>query len=222
MKLTKSKLIKFTNDHLKNFGYKEIKDTITPAQGLYIKPIKNGLYFLTLGLTISKYYTDLFTASFYLSKTTTWATFGGDIPNASYRRIGSFLTKEERKVLLEGEYSLQESGDAWWNAGNVDGFIETVKIAETRFLNQLNLFDMINDSILINELSELASLTIDMINNGYWGDYNYRFVPDKPIDDIPIEWFKVAERIIVERNAILNNNTVKRLAADAYRQSKYK
>jgi hypothetical protein len=221
MKLTKNKLIKLTKSGLEKLGYREFKDTITPAQGLYGKLLPSGLY-LTLGLTISRYYDNLFTASFYLSKTTNWATFGQDIPNDSYKRMGFFLTGEERKVLLHREYSHQDSGDAWWNIEDenvINDFLKTVEVTESRFLNQHGLVEKIANSIFINELWKLAKRTIEKISDKiYIGEYNYKFIPPKNIDNIPIEWFKVAEKVITEEDAILNVNTVKRLAADAYRQ----
>ena len=221
MKLTKSKLIKITRNGLKELGYKEVKDTITPAQGLYIKIVEKDFY-LTLGLTISRYYHSMFTASFYLSKTTIWALFGGDIPKNSYERVGCFLTKKEKEVLLEDTYSKEGVNDAWWNLENenvLEHFFETVKITEKRFLDQPGLFDKIKNSSLVNELHKLAKMVIEAIDSTNKNEYNYQYIPEKPIDDIPMEWFKAAERVISNENDILNINTVKRLAADAWRQN---
>ena len=49
-------------------------------------------------------------------------------------------------------------------------------------------------------------------------DIQYYFLPQKNIDDIPMDWFKAAEIVLAESEALLKNQTVKRLAADAYRQ----
>lgn len=220
MKLTKSKLIKLTELGLKELGYKEVKDTITGAQGLYIKKVKVGFY-LTLGLTISRYYDSLFTASFYLSKTTIWSAVWGDISKNSYQRIGHFLTTEDRGRLLNKEYSLENVRDAWWDINDNSAivyFLESVQIAEERFLDQPNLFYDIERSEEINRLSRLATSVIKKMDLNEITKYEYQFVPEKPIDGIPLEWFKLAERVIVEESGILNYNTVKRLAADAYRQ----
>jgi len=84
MKLTKSQLIRLARIGLEELGYQQVRDTITAAQGLYIKAFQNGFY-LTLGLTISRYYESKFTASFYLSKSIIWAAFWGDIPKNSYQ-----------------------------------------------------------------------------------------------------------------------------------------
>jgi len=222
MKLTKSQLIRHTRNGLKELGFEEIKDTITPAQGLYIKSIGNGLY-LSLGLTISRYHESMFTASFYLSKTTTWALVGNDIPKGSYERIGRFLTRDERIKLLGKEYSTPGVTDAWWNAeyeNEVAYFLETVRIAEPRFIEQPGLIDEIKRSSFVNELALLSYLVIKEIKIGSnINEFDYHFVPPKSIDNIPLEWFKAAERVITNEKAILNLNTVKRLAADAWRQN---
>ena len=46
------------------------------------------------------------------------------------------------------------------------------------------------------------------------------FQPNKIIDEIPFIWFEAAESVIRDNNGILNKNTVKLLAADAWRQVK--
>lgn len=85
MKLTKAKLINATQDKIKNLGYKLFVDSITGADGLFIKRIRDE-YFLSLGLERSNYYDSKFSASFYLSKTTIWGAWWGDIPKESYQR----------------------------------------------------------------------------------------------------------------------------------------
>jgi hypothetical protein len=70
----------------------------------------------------------------------------------------------------------------------------------------------------VKELADYSAGVIKMIEPGESTKGNYRFVPQKPIDDIPIEWFEAAEKVISNKNGILNANTVKLLAADAWRQ----
>jgi hypothetical protein len=220
MKLTKNKLIRITKNGLRKFGYIEVRDTITGAQGLYVKLV-NDNFFLSVGLTISKYYDSMFTASFYLSKTTTWSAVWGDIPESSYRRIGRFLLKEERSKLLSEEYAREGVVDAWWDASNeqmASNFLEALQISERRFLEQPYLFNNITTSKEVNKLANLAKLVIADIDFNSKNDYNYKFIPKKSIDDIPMEWFKTAERIIAQKKGNLNANAVKLLAADAYRQ----
>jgi len=220
MKLTKAKLIKQTKNELSKLGYHEIKDTITVAEGLYVKLIKKDL-FITLGLTISRYYEARFTASFYLSKTTIWGAIWGDIPKDSYQRVAHFLTREERQVFLSNEYSKDDIIDAWWDVSNsaIANFVYTVKITEKRFLEQPDLLNKIESSLEVKELQELSAQVIEERNSDKHDQFIYNFIPKKPIDDIPIRWFKTAERVLFFNNAIVNTNTVKRLAADAWRQS---
>lgn len=221
MKLRKAKLIKNIQGALTKLGYLEFKDTLTGASGLFIKQVQNGLY-LTLGLEISNYYDSKFSASYYLSKTTRWGSVWGDIPKESYERIGHFLTKEERLRYLDKDHNKGKITDAWWN-GNEDSsiksFLEVVKITEKRFLKQEGLLSAIENSSEIRELADYASSVIKMIDSGGSNITDYKFVPPKPIDDIPIEWFEAAENVIFNNSGILNANTVKLLAADAWRQS---
>jgi len=112
---------------------------------------------------------------------------------------------------------------AWWDLGDknaVNHFLETVQITETRFLDQPGLFDGILNSTDINELEKLAKLVINDVTFENEA-FDYSFIPKKSIDDIPMEWFKAAERVLTGEKAILNANTVKHLAADAYRQKTY-
>ena len=223
MKLNKNKLIGITKIGLNQLDYKEVKDTITVAQGLYIKSVGVDFY-LTLGLTISRYYECMFTASFYLSKTTIWATYGGDIPRNSYQRIGHFLSRQEREFLLGTDYSSEGVRDAWWNAEDkmsISHFLETVRITEDRFLNQPNLFVDIQNSKDIIELEKLAKMAEDRVQANDLSQYDYRFIPQKAIDGIPIEWFKAAEKVLEYKKIKLNIDAVKRLAADAYRRQLY-
>ena len=95
MKLRKQKLIKLVKDGLHSLGYEEFKDTQLGTSGLFCKYVGEG-FFLTLGLEISRLYECSYTASYYLSKTTRWASLGFDIPRKCWQRIGELLTDEER------------------------------------------------------------------------------------------------------------------------------
>ncbi len=229
MKLTKTQLIKKVKDILKDLGYLELKDTLTGATGLFIKQTENGFY-LTLGLEISNYYDSNFSASYYYSKTTRWGSIWGDIPKGSYERIGHLLTSEERIFYLESEYNEEGLTDAWWNGNKeseVEKFLDVVRITEKRFLAEEGLLSAIENSSEVKQLADYSSRVIKLMDLGGSNRAEHRFVPQKPIDDIPIDWFKAAENIILNSDGDLNANanTVKLLAADAYRQNltrKYK
>ncbi len=223
MKLSKTKLLKETRDGLLELGYKEIKDKIGAADGLFVKVIASEFY-LTLGFTKSLLYDWRFTADFYLSKTTIWAAVWGDIPRNSYQRVGVFLTENERKLYLDDEHQ-SIGGDAWWSGdreGDYQKFIEVVKISEKRFLEQRYLFEEINNSTEVKELVEQVADVFSILDKGINEKSVFKFIPDKQIDNIPVEWFKAAEIALGIKQRILNKNTVKRLAADAWRQKQFK
>lgn len=221
MKLTKAKLVKSLQGALRQLGYLEVKDTLTGASGLFIKHVENSFY-LMLGLEFSNYYDSKFSASYYLSKTTRWGSLWGDIPKESYERVGHFLTNEERIAYLDKEYTKERITDAWWNGNEVrelKKFVAVVEITEKRFLEQEGLLSAIENSSEVKELVDYASSVIKMIASGGSNMTDYQFIPPKPIDDIPIEWFEAAEYVILNNSGILNANTVKLLAADAWRQN---
>lgn len=221
MKLTKTQLIKKVKDTLSKLGYFESKDTLTGASGLFIKQVGNGFY-LTLGLEISNFYESKFSASYYLSKTTRWSSVWGDIPKSSYERIGHFLTREERFTYLDDEHNEERVTDAWWNGNEereIQNFLKVVEITEKRFLGQEALLSDIENSSEVKELANDASSVIKLMESGGSNMTDYRFVQQNPVDDIPMEWFEAAENVIVRNNGILNANTVKLLAADAWRQN---
>lgn len=218
MKITKTKLKKLLNIKLIKLGYLELKDSISGAQGLYLKPMKNSLY-LTLGLIISRYHESLFTGSFYISKTTRWGSVWGDIPKASYVRISNLLTPAERNTLLGEDYRKEGIKDGWWDAADLNSlndFLNSLKISEQRLLKNTILLKEIDKSNDIIELSNAAKLVIEKIKSSDFND-NFQFIPLREIDDTPIVWFKAAEMVIKKTNIPLNKNTVKLLAIDAYR-----
>ena len=220
MKLRKAKLIKSVKTSLEKLGFTEFKDTISGFQGFFSKRLNNGFY-LTLGLTIHRYYDSMFTADFYLSKTTRLASVWGDIPLESDERPGVFLTKEERKLYLDEEHNAEGVVDVWWDGNHekeVENFLRVIELTEQRFINQPELLKNIEDSKEIQELAALSDKTKKgvMLNQR---DLSFKFQPEKEIDGIPFIWFKAAETVLKETGGILNTNTVKLLAADAFRQN---
>lgn len=219
MKLTKTKLIKLLKPNLEELGFTEFKDTIIGAQGFFAKKLKNGLY-LTLGMTIHRYYDSAFTGDFYLSKTTRWASVWGDIPNESYKRPGRFLTDEERSIYPEDEINVKGAYDIWWDGSDeksIADFIRVIKLTEPRVINQPELIEKINESHQVKILARYAEKVKELVReNQTEGDFI--FLPTKEVDGISLTWFKASEKVLRENEGILNSNTVKLLAADAYRQ----
>jgi hypothetical protein len=92
MKLSKGKLINSVKPKLKILDFTEFKDT--GWQGIFSKKIDKGFY-LTLGLTIHRYYGTAFTGDFYLSTNTCIGAQWGDIPY-----YWTFLVKLKYPVFL--------------------------------------------------------------------------------------------------------------------------
>lgn len=219
MKLSKAKLIKLVKPWLEELGYREFKETIEGSQGFFVKKLEKGLY-LTLGLIIHRYYDNAFTGAFYLSKTTRWASVWGDIPNESYKRPGHLLTDEERSIYTEDEINIKGAYDIWWDGADeksVLDFLRIIELTESRFINQPELLHKIEQSqevqILSNYSEAVKRIAATNQING-----SFSFLPSKEVDKIPVIWFKAAEKVLKENKSILNKNTVKLLAADAYRQ----
>lgn len=221
MKLTKNKLIYLVKDELEKLGFTYITDSLTGAQGLFAKNVK-GKYYITLGLEISRYYDSMFSASYYLSKTTRWSSVWGDIPRDSFERVGVLLQRNERNKFLSDEFNREGVVDAWWDIEeptSIPNFIETIKISEVRFQDNKELINSIDESSEIAELLELAQKTKDAVKNKKIC-CTLEFQPSKIIDEIPFIWFEAAESVLRNNKGILNKNTVKLLAADAWRQVK--
>jgi hypothetical protein len=221
MKLSKAKLIKMVKTRLEDLGYTEFKESTGGSQGFFVKYLGNGFY-LTLGLTIHRYYDSAFTGDFYLSKTTRWAAVWGDIPRESFQRPSFLLTDAERSVYLEDEINVKGARDIWWDGSNEDSvldFLRVIEVTEPRFVNQPGLFQIIEQSQGVKTLADYSEAVRRKVAlNDIGGSFS--FLPTKEVDMIPIVWFKAAEKVLIERKGVLNANTVRLLAADAYRQNR--
>lgn len=219
MKLTKAKLTSKVKAPLEILGYTYFKESISGAQGFFSKKLENGFY-LTLGLTIHRYIESDFTGDFYYSKTTRWSSVWGDIPKESYERPGFLMSTEERKVYFDTEN--EKLRDYWWDGfddSSVASFIEVIKLTESRLYKDPLLSQKIEDSLSVSQLKNYADevkkfvISIEKLN------LSYSYLPDKEIDGIPIQWFKASEYILKMHEGILNKNTVKALASDAFIQN---
>lgn len=216
MKLTKKKLISIVKRRLETIGFTCFQDSISQTQGTFIIKLKDNM-FLTLSLTIHRYYDSLFSADYYLSPTTRSASVWGDIPCDSYERVSFVLTDEERALYSNEAPSVK---DLWWdgfNDADVDKFIEIITLTYRRFSNNTDLIKRINQSNDVKKLVVFSHKTIETVKTRDFAQI-LEYQPEKEVDGIPYDWFKAAETVIRKEKAILNINTVKKLAADAYRQ----
>lgn len=219
MKLTKAKLINKLQDKIEALGYKYIKDSITGSDGLFIKRVSEQL-FLSLGLVKSTLYDSKFTGSFYLSPTTRWGSVWGDIPKESYKRIGYFLNLAQQDAA--GPNTDLPINDLWWNFNSEEdilSFISSIKKAEGICLSMVELRTRIVNSKEVKELV-IQRDTFLARHSASFENYKeeFKFLPKKPIDNIPLHWFKIAESVLISLDTIVNANTVKLLAADVWRQ----
>lgn len=212
LKLTKAKLIKAVRPGLEKLGYVFLKDSITGAQGLFGKKLPNGL-FLTLALTIGRLYDDAFTGDFELSKTA--RVFG--IPGITRKKPGYLLTKEELAEMNKAAPDISWSG---LDAESVASFIALIQKTESRFLSQEGIVEKIEQSSAEEEYYQRSLQVREWVAKGV-PDMDFKCLPAKSIDNIPMEWFKAAEYVLLEREVYLSLNVrmVKNLAGNAYRQS---
>ena len=221
MKLNKRILNKLVGPHLIARGFTEFKDSICGTSGLFVKQVDNGLY-LSLGLNIHRFYDSMFTCDLYLSRTTRIYSCWGDIPNACCTRPGQLLNSDE---LLKFSSDNECVRDLWWDASNgneIKCFFEVLDIAIARHIANDLLIASLQKSEDLTKLCKQVSSVIEMIRYGSLdSQYSYRFIPDREIDGIPMEWFCAAE-IVLRKDKIVEtkylSNLVKQLAADAYRQ----
>ena len=176
MRLSKAKLIKLLKPRLESLRYVEFKDSRSGFQGLFVKKVNTDFY-LSLGLTIHRYYDSAFTGDFYLSKNTIIGATWGDIPGDSYKRPGFLLTKDERSIYYKDEINVEGSYNIWWdgnNADSIDDFLKVIETTEPRFINQIDLFNKIEHSKEIAILSNHAKAVKNIIaTNKIEGSYSF-------------------------------------------------
>ncbi len=216
MKLTQVKLISKLKRRLQSLGFMYFKEA--GVTGTFKMKVDGGLY-LTLSLTVDRWYDSMFTGEYSLSLTTRWGYTIGDIPRDSYKRISYVLTDEER-----ARYSKEENPnvkDLWWDGmdeADVNSFLEIVELTYKRFSSDSDLVQRIRQSNDAKLLAKLSQETIDCVIKGEFAQ-NLECQLDKEIDFIPFEWFKAAETVLKQNGSTLNEAGMIVLASDAYRRS---
>jgi len=216
MKLTQVKLISKLKRRLQSMGFMYFKET--GVTGTFKMKVDGDLY-LTLSLTVSRWYDSMFIGEYSLSLTTRWGYTIGDIPRDSYKRISYILSDEERV-----HYSKEENPhvkDLWWDGmdeANVNSFLEVVELTYKRFSSDSDLVKRIHQSNDAKLLAKLSQETIDCVIKGEFAQ-NLECQLDKEIDFIPFEWFKAAETVLKQNGSTLHETGVIVLASDAYRRS---
>ena len=197
-------------------GFMYFKET--GVTGTFKMKVDDNLY-LTLSLTIDRWYDSMFTGEYSLSLTTRWGYTIGDIPRNSYKRISYVLTDEERARYSKEE--IPNVKDLWWDGmdeADVNRFLEIVELTYKRFSSDSDLVKRIHQSNDAKMLAKLSQETIDCVNKGNFAQ-DLECQPDKEIDFIPFEWFKAAETVLRQNGSTLHEMGVIVLASDAYRRS---
>lgn len=224
MKLTKSKLIKAVMTHLEKMEYTFFNTNCEDI--VFSKQVCNGLY-LTLYLTIHRFYDDQFTGNFTLSPTMHYLSFGGPYPFKMCERVGMLLTKSERMLYADESETedsvdsniinpaiakmMQELGlprangefkDCWWiglDGGTVLKFLDAVRITEPRFLNNQDLVNEILSNTHIQR--DVARQEKVMAYLGKTEQYkDYKYLPARCLC-APIEWYQAAELLAIEEKS---------------------
>ena len=216
MKLTQVKLISKLKRRLQSLGFTYFKET--GVTGTFKMKVNSNLY-LTLSLTVDRWYDSMFTGEYSLSLTTKWGYTVGDIPRDSYKRISYVLSDEERVHYSKGENPNVK--ELWWDGmdeADVNSFLEIVELTYKRFSSDSDLVQRIRQSNDAKLLAKLSQETIDCVNKGNFAQ-DLECQPNKEIDFIPFEWFKAAETVLKQNGSTLHETGVIVLASDAYRRS---
>ena len=114
-----------------------------------------------------------------------------------------------------------EGQDCWWqglNEESVKRFLGSIKIAETRFISDIDMITRINRSKEVERLYNEQEKVISYLGRISEFD-NYQFIPTKCLC-APIEWYKAAELVCREEMEYCtrnNINAVRNLGENAYR-----
>lgn len=195
-------------------GYHYFKDSIS-AQGLFGKKISKDLY-LQVALSIHRFYDDAFTAELCFENTTLVYHRGNDVPDECCIRPGYLLSIEERIKFFHSD-----DNDYWWSLyGDEDArsnFFAVLSIVEPRLINNTDLISRIRGSIRLQTEELLEKWIIDVyVHKQFFSDLKY--TPEKPIDEIPLDWFRASETVLL---ALFNEATfpkVRVLASDSFRR----
>lgn len=143
-----------------------------------------------------------------------------DIPEESYVRPGLLMSTEERKVYFNTEN--KKLRDYWWDGlddSSIASFVEVIKLTESRLCEDRLLTKKIQDSDSVSQLKNYADEVKISVSEIEKLNFTYSYLPDKEVNGLPMRWFKTGEYVLKKQNGILNKNTVKNLASDAFIQS---
>lgn len=226
IKLSKKTLLPFVRETMLELGYTEFQDCMISNANLFVK--NEGNLFLTIGFTIHRFYSDAFTFSYYLSRTTNWAECWGDIPHRlTYVRPGELMSTQEREYLTVDPNCKKnpQITDMWWNAFNVDGaydltslssFAQAIRLTENRVIQQPDICEKIYASKVLKQVYDEVIGTIQLVKSEEFLE-EFEFLPKHEVKGTSIEWFKAAETYLKSNSIKANFHKVKFLAMDSAR-----
>lgn len=225
-KVSKKTLLHFIRKTMSELGYTEFQDCMISNANLFVK--NEGDLFLTIGFTIHRFYSDAFTFSYYLSRTTNWAECWGDIPHRlTFVRPGEMMSAQERECLTVDPNCKQnpQITDMWWNVFNVAGdydmtslssFAQTIRLTESRVIQQPEICEKIYASKVLKQIHDDVCGTIKQFKSETFLD-EYEFLPKHEVKGTSMEWFKAAETYLKSHSIKAGLQKVKFLAMDSAR-----
>lgn len=212
-----NQLVKIVKPALLELGFTYFPHKISWSGGVFCKKEPNDM-FLTIGITMDRFYDCSFTFDLYYSTNTNIGSTYGDIPFGCYTRPGRLLTNEIRHKLTLPD----EPEGLWWDSwdeGNLQIIKKALFFSEERLLGNTTLLDKVKKSADTKELLDQAlDITQKVKNIKDDNTTKYKFVPSKITNGIPVDWFKAAEIICNEYNhGDINRFYVNTAVSDAYR-----
>jgi len=216
---SKRQVIRKIEESVGALGYERVPGPISGAAAVFYKV--HGDLVLTFGLQFSTRYEDRFTGSFYLSRSFEWGYVPDGFPHEAYQRIGRFLTKEERILLLPSFFSQPGVVDAWWigfDVATVTSFIEAIRLTEPRFLRQPGLIDAVSRCEAISRHVSLLHATAAMARGLKERPPGLRHQPQRYSTVTEPQWYWAAELVLQQqRPSSAEPGFVRLVALDAWR-----
>jgi hypothetical protein len=176
---------------------------------------------LLFGLEFSCHYDERFTGSFYLSRSFHWGYMLRTFPREAFRRIGDFLTTNERGRLLAKEFQAPGVVDAWWinfSEKNCVSLIEAFDLTVERFLAQPDLLYKVQSCKELQDYMEMANATIRAAKTLTQLPSQCTNQPTKPKMNIGLNWYWAAELVLLtNKPALVSKDYVQLLAVDSWR-----
>lgn len=214
MRLNNKQLLKLVTPSFQSLGFTFFKG----KRGYFDLFIKKSYdLYLSVCMNRDRFYDDRFTADMYLSPTTRFASWWGDIPKRCYTRPGYYLTDEELSKFKEDGIIIK---DVWWNSTpeSVRDFIYAFNVAEERMLSDTKLIESIKESKDMGKLCYQYKEVLRNIIIDVGAKEDKLIVPKIGFDVIPNIWYEEAAKVLLNINEAVNQWNINRIAEDAYRQ----